>query len=352
MQRQWAMERADSSELEGKRPRVLIAEDDAVVRLLLRHWLTAWGFDVTEAADGDQAWAVLERESPPKLLVVDWVMPGLDGIELCKRIRARSASYYQYILMVTGRSEMEHVVHALESGADDCIGKPFEQAELRARIAVATRILRLQDELIEAREALRVQAMKDGLTGMWNRAAFQELFEVELERARRAGTTVGLLLLDIDHFKTINDTYGHMVGDAVLRQVARELKGAVRAYDFEGRFGGEEFLIAVPGCDSRQLREYAERVRMKVAAMRICLPDTEIRVTTSVGATVCSRENATFDAMLNVADGAMYRAKNAGRNCTVLCEVCSTEDGSPQMRCTGCEPALSENCMVTPSPAG
>ena len=344
------MERADSSGQESKRPRVLIAEDDAVVRLLLRHWLTAWGFDVTEAADGDQAWAVLEQENPPKLIVMDWVMPGLDGIELCRRVRARTASYYQYILMVTGRSDMEHMVHALESGADDCIGKPFEQAELRARIAVANRILGLQDELIAAREELRVQAMKDGLTGMWNRAAFQELFEVELERARRAGASVGLLLLDIDHFKTINDTHGHIVGDAVLRQVARTLKSAVRSYDFEGRFGGEEFLIAAPGCAAKQMREYAERVRTAVSAATIRVGDAEIRVTASVGATLSSRENATFDAILNAADCAMYRAKNSGRNCAVFCDVKNNEVENPQVRCAACTQGLREQCVVAQAP--
>ncbi|MDR3741719.1 MAG: diguanylate cyclase [Terracidiphilus sp.] len=340
------MERAEGGGQESKRPRVLIAEDDAVVRLLLRHWLAAWGFDVTEAADGNEAWAVLEQEDPPKLIVMDWVMPGLDGIELCKRVRARSTDYYQYILMVTGRSEMGHVEHALESGADDCIGKPFEQSELRARISVANRILALQDELIGAREALRVQAMKDGLTGLWNRTAFQELFEVELERASRMGTHVGLLLLDIDHFKAINDTYGHMTGDVVLRQMAKELRNSVRAYDFEGRFGGEEFLIAVPGCEAQQLREHAERIRAAVEAMRVSVGDAEIRLTASVGATVSSRENATFDAILAVADGAMYRAKYAGRNRAVFCDVKNDVNENPQLRCATCTAAHNDTCLV------
>lgn len=347
--RRWVMQNADITTQGNTRPQVLIAEDDAVVRLLLKHWLTAWGFDVTEAADGDEAWAVLQQEQPPKLIVLDWMMPGLDGIELCRRIRARSTPYYQYILMVTGRSDMGHVVHALESGADDCIGKPFEQSELQARINVANRILALQDELIAAREELRLQAMKDSLTGMWNRAAFQELFEVELERAARAGSHVGLLLLDIDHFKIINDTYGHMTGDLVLRTVARVLKQNVRAYDFEGRFGGEEFLIAVPGCGADQLREHAERVRAAVAATPIQAGDAEIRVTISVGATVSSEENTTFDAILALADGAMYRAKHIGRNCAVFCTVKGNEKEHPQDRCGACQGMQRDSCMVTGS---
>lgn len=331
----------------GTRPRVLIAEDDAVVRLLLRHWMAGWGFDVVEAADGNQAWAVMTEEHPPKLVVLDWVMPGVSGIELCRQVRGRDVPYYQYILMVTGRSAMTSVVHALESGADDCIAKPFEEAELKARLSVASRILTLQDELIEAREALRMQAMKDALTGLWNRTAFQELFEVELERAARGGTQLGLLLLDVDHFKTINDTHGHAAGDAVLREVARVLKQNVRAYDFVGRFGGEEFLIAVPGCGEHALREHAERIRAAVEAQVIAAGEAAISLTVSVGGTLSSRENRNFDALLAVADAAMYRAKNAGRNRAVFCVLKNDMAESPQERCTACGEEHRCQCIVT-----
>jgi two-component system, cell cycle response regulator len=329
------------------RLRVLIAEDDTVVRLLLRHWLNSWGLDVVEATDGDQAWAILEAPNPPKLIVLDWVMPGMDGIELCRSIREREAPYYQYILMASSRSEMKSVVHALESGADDCIAKPFEEAELKARITVAQRILTLQDDLITAHEELRVQAMKDPLTGLWNRAAFQELFEVELQRAARAATHVGLLLLDVDHFKVINDTHGHRTGDEVLRAVAQVLKHNVRLYDFVGRFGGEEFLIAVPGCESAALREHVERVRTAVEAMKVKVGDAEIRITVSIGVTVSSQENADFDAILGVADAAMYRAKDAGRNRAVLCQLKSAETQSPHTRCEACVPEHQKQCIVT-----
>jgi len=325
---------------------VLIAEDDTVVRLLLRHWMTGWGFDVTEAADGAEAWTQLERADAPKLIVMDWMMPGLDGIELCRRVRARETRYYQYILMVTGRADMAHVAHALESGADDCIKKPFEEAELKARITVANRILALQDELIEAREALRLQAMKDSLTGLWNRTAFADLFDAELMRAARAGTQVGLLLLDVDHFKMVNDTYGHAAGDTVLRAVAQTLRHHVRPYDFAGRFGGEEFLIALPGCTPAQLREQAERIRAAVEAETITVGEARIAVTASIGATAGSEENRTFDTILATADAAMYRAKEAGRNRAVFCLRRADGTENALERCAACAAPERDGCVV------
>lgn len=334
-------------------PQVLVAEDDAVVRLLLRHWLTSWGYDVLQAADGAEAWKILEQENPPKLIVMDWVMPGLDGIELCRRVRRNSTAYYQYILMVTGRSDMGHVVHALESGADDCIGKPFDETELKARLTVAKRILALQDELIEAREALRQQAMKDHLTGLWNRAAFQEMFQYELQRAERAGTQTGLLLLDLDHFKSINDTYGHLTGDIVLRETVERLRHNVRTYDFVGRFGGEEFLIAVPDCDAGHLRSHAERLRAAVAATPIRAGALEIPVTLSIGAAVAPAKDSTTDALIAVVDAAMYRAKRAGRNCVVFCDTAASAEGlnddTPEARCAACDSLPAGQCIVRPS---
>lgn len=335
-----------------ERQQVLLAEDDAVVRLLLRHWLTSWGYDVLQAADGAEAWKILEQENPPKLIVLDWMMPGLDGIELCRRVRQRSTAYYQYILMVTGRSDLGHVVHALESGADDCIAKPFEESELKARLTVAKRILALQDELIAAREALRLQTMKDALTGLWNRTVFMEMFECELQRARRAGTQTGLLLLDLDHFKTINDTYGHLIGDIVLRETAERLRQNVRTYDFVGRFGGEEFLIGVPACDGGNLRKHAERIRSAVAATPVRVGTLEIPLTLSIGAAVVPAENPSAKTAMAVADAAMYRAKRAGRNLVVVCDSdVSAEDRdneTPEARCAACSSQLSTQCIVTP----
>ena len=187
-------------------PRVLIAEDDTVTRLILKNWILRWGYEVVVVDNGDDAWLVLQQERPPEVVIMDWGLPGIDGIELCRRLRDKSRSYYHYILMVTSRTDEIDIVHALESGADDCLGKPFGGPELRARLLVANRILALQNELIHAREELRAQAMHDGLTGLWNRTAFLDLFTHELERAERVNGHTGLLLLDLDNFKQVNDT--------------------------------------------------------------------------------------------------------------------------------------------------
>jgi diguanylate cyclase (GGDEF)-like protein len=331
------------------RPHVLIAEDDGVTRLLLQHWLQAWGFQVTVARDGTEAWEALERQPSPKLVIMDWMMPGIDGIELCRRLRSKS-EYYRYVLMISARTDMAHVVHALESGADDCIAKPIEEHELRARISVATRILTLQDELIKAREEIREQALKDSLTGLWNRAAFKELFELELDRAARINGQTGLLLLDLDNFKQINDKYGHLTGDIVLKKTARILKQHVRSYDFVGRFGGEEFLIAFPGSNQEQIRRHAERVRLAVANNSILINSTEIAVTLSIGAAVSTPGQRLLGEIMAVSDVALYRAKQSGRNCSVSCqrrfEDILQNQTTPHACCSACDPALSAKCIV------
>ena len=258
------MHPVESGPYGGERPRVLIAEDDTVTRLILKHWIMRWGYEIVVVDNGVDAWRVLQEDRPPEVVIVDWAMPGIDGIELCRRLRDKSRPYYHYILMVTASTDELDVVHALESGADDCIGKPFGEAELRARLLVASRILALQNELIHAREELRAQAMRDGLTGLWNRAAFLDLFGRELQRAERNNGHTGLLLLDLDNFKQINDTYGHLVGDQVLREVARRLCNNVRSYDFVGRYGGEEFFIAFPGSNRESICERAESIRKAI----------------------------------------------------------------------------------------
>jgi diguanylate cyclase (GGDEF)-like protein len=270
--------------------------------------------------NGTDAWKVLQQEFPPEVVIVDWSMPGIDGIELCRRLRDRSRSYYHYILMITGRSDELDVVHALESGADDCLGKPFGEAELRARLLVARRILTLQNELILAREELRSQAMRDGLTGLWNRTAFIDLFKRELERAARTNGHTGLLLLDIDHFKHINDMYGHLTGDEVLKEAAHRLRQNVRSYDFVGRYGGEEFFVALPGAGKDQLCHRAETIRKAICTESFKTAQGEVKVTMSVGATVAEAGETSVSDAMTVADVALYKAKNSGRNQSAFCE--------------------------------
>ena len=218
--------------------RILIADDDPVSCRLLDRLLHKWGYDVIAVHGGTEAWEVLQANDAPRVALLDWMMPGLDGLEICRRIRARSAQAYVYIMLLTANDKIGNLVEGLESGADDYLTKPFHPQELRARLRVGLRMLELESGLVEARENLRFKASHDALTSIWNRGAIIELLERELARARRDGSSVGILLADIDHFKRINDTCGHLVGDEVLRAVTGRLKGEVRAYDGVGRYGG------------------------------------------------------------------------------------------------------------------
>ncbi len=335
----------------GERPRVLIAEDDTVTRLILKHWIMRWGYEIVVVENGIDAWKVLQEEFPPEVVIVDWAMPGMDGIELCRRLRDRSRAYYHYILMITGRSDETDVVHALESGADDCLGKPFGEAELRARLLVASRILTLQNELIHAREELRSQAMRDGLTGLWNRTAFIDLFKRELERAARSGGRTGLLLFDLDNFKKVNDTYGHLTGDAVLKEAARRLCQNVRSYDFVGRYGGEEFFVALPGAGREQLCHRAETIRKAICGEPFSMPHGELNVTMSVGARVTEAGGTSASDALMVADVGLYKAKNSGRNRSVFCERTWEEVLATPMAqrdlCAQCHAGPDSSCVIT-----
>ncbi len=293
---------------------VLIADDDPMFRRILQRWLENWGYQVIVAEDGTRAWEILQEERPPELVILDWVMPGVDGVELCRRVRERQRAPYQYILVVTAKDDRQDVINGLEAGADDYLTKPFDKGELRARLRVGNRILTLQDDLIQARDELRFQATHDVLTGIWNRAAILDLLHRELERADRSHGSTGVLMIDLDHFKAINDTYGHLVGDLVLRETAQSIVRVVRAYDFLGRYGGEEFLVVLPGCDKQQAQQSAERVRLSIACTPVLTASVEISVTASIGATATQNINETE--VLAIADKALYQAKNAGRNRT------------------------------------
>jgi len=291
---------------------ILIAEDDAVSRRMLEATLKKWGYDVVVAEDGDKAWEVLQREDAPRLAILDWVMPGLHGPQICRAVRSLGDQRYVYLLLLTAKSEKEDLVKGLEAGADDFLTKPFDAEELRARLRAGIRILDLQ-------ETLRVQATHDSLTGLWNRGATLDLLRRELSRGERQGTPVTVIMADIDHFKQVNDMYGHLTGDMVLREVAHRLSSAVRGYDVTGRFGGEEFLIVFPGCAVASAAAQAERLRACINREPVDTPEGPIPVTLSLG--VAASEPVTEvdpDLLLRAADTALYRAKSRGRNCVEL----------------------------------
>jgi diguanylate cyclase (GGDEF)-like protein len=243
------------------------------------------------------------------------MMPGMDGPEVCRQVRRRTERDYTYILLLTARSGREDIIAGLDSGADDYLVKPFDTHELKARLNVGRRILSLQNQYLEVCDELRFRATHDALTGTWNRAAILEMLERECARARRNGTSLGVVMADLDHFKQINDNYGHPAGDAVLRETARQMRGLIRSYDGVGRYGGEEFLLVLPGCDATDTLTLAERLREGIAAAPVCFGKNTIPVTVSLGATALGRGPAA-DAteLLHRADLALYRAKRAGRN--------------------------------------
>jgi two-component system, cell cycle response regulator len=316
-----------SSVLRQKK-RVLIAEDDAVSRHLLKSFLVKWDYDVSVETDGLGALRVLDGDDAPRLAVLDWMMPGLEGVQICQRLRERANRPYVYVLLLTARSEKRDLLRGLELGADDYLTKPFDAEELRARLLVGERILKLQDDLIAAREELRFRATHDVLTGIPNRATVMDVLRGEISRQVRESRSFGVILVDIDHFKKVNDSYGHLCGDEVLQAVTRRMKECVRLYDTVGRYGGEEFLIIVSNTDAAVTLALAERIRGIIERDSVPTQAGEVRVTASLGVAVSQagrRSNASI--LLRLADQALYRAKELGRN---RCELAaSAEPATP-----------------------
>ena len=322
-------ERASGSKLDS----VLIAEDDPIFRRVLQSWFQKWQYQVTAVGNGSDAWQVLQKEDAPLLAVLDWMMPGMDGIELCRKIRSRSQGRYRYVLLLTARDDQQDVVTGLNAGADDYLTKPFDADELRARVRAGRRILDLQQALLDARDALQFEAAHDPLTLVWNRGAILNFLQREVDRQRRNGLPLAALMADLDHFKAVNDTYGHLVGDEVLQEVTRRLMATVRSYDMVGRYGGEEFLIVLPGCNPADLTMTAERLRASIADRPIATSAGAIAMTLSLGcisAQPDKKEPQSSTALLRSADTALYAAKAGGRNRVAIAPAAlATTAGGP-----------------------
>ena len=293
---------------------VLIVDDSPVYRKLIRDNLQHWGFVSTEADSGSQAWKTLQQPDSPKLVLLDWVLPDLDGIELCQRIRNAGGSRpYTYIILLTGKDGKKDMLTAMQAGADDYIAKPFDESELHARILVGKRILELQQELISSRDSMRHAATHDSLTGLLNRAEIMDVLTRELARSKRDSKPVGIILADLDHFKSVNDSFGHIYGDEALRETARRLRTKLRVYDSVGRYGGEEFLLILPACDAMTTMIRADELRVYVASKPIVSGKASRVITVSMGV-VSSEQGSTLEALLTQADRGLYRAKEKGRN--------------------------------------
>jgi len=295
--------------------RILIAEDDPSFRSLMEAKLAAWGYEVVVAENGNAALQILQADDPPRLALLDWMMPGLEGVEVCRIVRGKKEEPYTYIILLTGQQSDEDLVTGMEAGADDYITKPFKHNELRLRLRAGRRIIELQNELLAARDTFQKKASHDSLTGLWNHAEILEILTHELSRAEREEKCVAVIMADIDFFKKINDTHGHLAGDVVLRSTAGEMHSLMRSYDFIGRFGGEEFLVILPDCSLEYASAFAERLRLSVSSNIIDTPEGRIQVTLSFGVAASSTDRLK-DAysLVNAADKALYRAKENGRN--------------------------------------
>ena len=307
---------------------ILVVDDAPEVRLILKTVLEKQGHSVTTACDGQEAWELFSDTRAFQIIISDWMMPNLDGLGLCKRVRQEDYSKYTYIILLTGMSGKTNLISGIAAGADDFATKPINSEELEVRLRSAKRILDLEKTLAQQNEALeqandKLQSMAttDGLTGLYNRRAFQEHLEESLLYSRRANQTLSLLMIDVDYFKPFNDTYGHVKGDTALKTVAALLKNSSRASDYVARFGGEEFSVILPNTEAAGASFCAEVLRKAVESND--WPDRD--VTISIGATTIRYENVAeeftnevptevFTKVLNEADQALYDAKEAGRN--------------------------------------
>jgi diguanylate cyclase (GGDEF)-like protein len=296
--------------------RVLIAEDSTIYRTLITRYLHEWGFEAIVATDGTEAWQTLQQPACPTLAMLDWVLPGIDGIELCRRIRQKDlSSHYVYVILLTAKQGRENLLKGMEAGADDYLVKPFDELELKARLLVGKRIVNLQNDLVLARESMRHAATHDALTGLLNRAEVLRLLECELARAKREGKPVAVVMADIDHFKDVNDTHGHPFGDQVLTEVARRLKSNLRIYDGVGRLGGEEFLLILPSCDLTAAMLRANQLRLCVVNNAVATLGRTRTVTLSIGVAIAEPgSELKIEALLAKADAGLYEAKRQGRN--------------------------------------
>jgi two-component system cell cycle response regulator len=299
--------------------KILIADDEALSRRLLEKTLERAGYEVTAVENGMLAVQQLSRSDGPRLALLDWMMPELDGPGVCREVRRHQEQQehaYVYMVLLTAKEAKEDIVAGLESGADDYLTKPFNAEELKARLRTGERILHLEGRLVEAREQMRFKATHDALTSIFNRGVIMDLLGRELSRSQRESGCTVVLLGDVDHFKSINDSHGHPVGDEVLQEIARRLLLSIRSYDFVGRYGGEEFLIVLNNCKPQYAEARAEEIRKAVGSRPIQTSSGALQVTMSFGLLLSHNWGLRpVEELLHEVDAALYAAKAAGRNC-------------------------------------
>jgi two-component system cell cycle response regulator len=293
--------------------KILIADDDVTSRLVLSGVLRKHGHEVVETVNGVEAWEAMRRPDAPKLAILDWVMPGLAGVDVCRRARTIESNQPPYIILLTSRDQKTDIVIGLEAGADDYLAKPFDPGELLARVGVGRRLVELQARLNEARDALAHEAMHDPLTGVLNRRAFAGALSRELSRKRRYENVLAVGICDVDHFKQINDTHGHQAGDEVLCGLVRLIGSNLRGHDVLGRHGGDEFVVLTEHTREDGAGILYERLRAAVAGSPITTGAGDIPITVSFGVKLAAAGETEAE-LLAAADRALYQAKTSGRN--------------------------------------
>jgi len=302
----------------GEAMQILIADDDPVTGRMLEKNLNKWGYKTLLANNGHEAWQALQKPGL-RLALLDWMMPKITGLELCQRIRKISKPNYTYIILLTAKDERQDIIKGLEAGADDYMTKPVNFLELHARLQTGRRIIGLEDHLLKTQKRLYVLSTRDNLTSLWNRATILRFLDEELEQGVRQKTPIGAIMLDVDLFKKINDTHGHLAGDGVLRGIATCLTENIRLYDKIGRYGGDEILIILPNCSLKNVAKIAERLRSACAKNKISIFGKRLSATLSLGCVSSeTMDRPSVDRMIFACDRALYQAKQEGRNCVAL----------------------------------
>jgi diguanylate cyclase (GGDEF)-like protein len=302
--------------------KILIAEDNKISRRMLEKVFDGYEYEVISACDGDEAWKILEEPDHPRLLVLDWMMPGITGVEIVRRLRERPDGHTYYIMILTSLDTPADISFALDGGADEFVSKPYHADALRARSNVGRRIVNLHSTLSEkmrmleeANATISHLAATDELTGLYNRRFFNESLTKYLSASKRHSFHISVIMTDVDKFKAVNDTYGHSAGDRILKICAGTMSSQARTEDIVARWGGEEFIVLLPYTNLEGASIVAERIRVALASD--CLAGSSMSVTASFGvAELQDGEDA--EALLRRADRALYRAKDEGRNRVVL----------------------------------
>lgn len=295
---------------------ILVADDDSMTRLALTKNLERWGYEVITAENGTQAYEELTKENPPRLALLDWLMPGMEGVEICRKVSNRTDIPQIYTILLTIKKDKKDIIKALDYGASDFLSKPVHVGELRSRLAVGARLVEAEDKLRDYAFKMERLAVIDPLTGAYNRRHFFEVAEKEFCRSHRYNNPLSFILFDIDHFKKINDTYGHQTGDKVLKVLVEVCTDSLRASDTFARYGGEEFCIMLPETSMDQAHSQAERIRKALAGIPFKHKDESFSFTVSLGVSSLKETDSKIDDIVARADTALYEAKNQGRNQT------------------------------------